>query len=302
MACFRPVAAWRPVDPVTGQPTGEKLVWRERPHTREIQIPCGQCIGCRLERSRQWAVRCMHESQMHEHNAFITLTYSDEYAPRNMSLDYRDFQLFMKRLRKRFGSVRFYMCGEYGEQFSRPHFHACLFGIFFEDRQLFKRLPSGSRIYTSKTLEELWPYGFSSIGDVTFESAAYVARYIMKKVTGQRAEEHYQYLDMSTGELSQRTPEFTRMSLKPGIGAEWIKRYRADVYTTDGVIVRGVKCKPPRYYDSFLESVDPFAREYLEFLRYERSKACADDSTEDRLAVREQVAKARLAFKKRTLE
>lgn len=295
MACFRPVTAWKPDD-------GGSLVFREVRNAREINIPCGQCIGCRLERSRQWAVRCMHESQMHAVSSFVTLTYADAHVPTDMSLDYRDFQLFMKRLRKRLGSVRFFMCGEYGEQFLRPHFHACLFGAFFPDRVLFRQLPSGSNIYTSKILEELWPLGFSSIGDVTFESAAYVARYITKKVTGPAAEDHYKYLNYATGEICSRTPEFARMSLKPGIGAEWIKRYRSDVYTTDAVIVRGTRCKPPRYYDNYLESVDPFSKEYVDFLRAQRAQECASDNTEARLAVREEVAAARLQFKKRTVQ
>lgn len=305
MACFRPITAWKPDE-------GGKLLFRERKNTREIQIPCGQCIGCRLERSRQWAIRCMHEAQMHPANSFLTLTYSDEHVPSTMSLDYRDFQLFMKRLRKRFGSVRFYMCGEYGEQFLRPHFHACLFGLDFPDKVWHHRVPSGFDIYTSKELQALWPFGFSSIGDVTFESAAYVARYVTKKVTGARAAAHYSYVDLSTGELVQRTPEFTRMSLKAprdslpntpgGIGGPWIKRYTSDVYTTDKVIVRGVECKPPRYYDNFLKSTDPFASEYLEFLRYSKVKECAEHNTPGRLAAREQVAAARLNLKKRSLE
>jgi len=244
----------------------------------------------------------MHEAQMHSASCFVTLTYRDEDLPVNNSLDYRHFQLFMKRLRRAIRTpVRFYMCGEYGEQGSRPHFHACLFGVDFEDKILFKELSSGFNLYTSPRLDALWPHGFASIGDVTFESAAYVARYVMKKVTGNRAAAHYSRLDSLTGELISLTPEFTRMSLKPGIGANWIRRFRNDVYTTDAVIVRGVACKPPRYYDRFLESVDPFAFEYLGYLRSLKASAGVEDTTPERLAAREKVAAARLVFKKRTL-
>lgn len=280
-------------------------MFREVANSRHLQLPCGQCVGCRLERSRQWAMRCMHESQMHDENSFVTLTYSDEHA--TSELKYLDFQLFMKRLRKRFANkrIRFYMCGEYGEKFSRPHFHACLFGVgFYEDRELWRELPSGSRLYRSKALEELWPFGFSSIGDVTFESAAYVARYVMKKVTGRGAAEHYEYVD-ELGEIKQRTPEFTRMSLKPGIGAEWIKKYKSDVYHGDGsaeVLVDGMSVKPPRYYDLYLEQLDGVEIDVVKFGRYEKSLSRREDQSPDRLSAREQVAEARLKFKKRSLE
>lgn len=287
---------------------------------RALTLPCGQCVGCRLERSRQWAVRCMHEAQMHEENCFITLTYSEENLPQDFSLDYRHFQAFMKRLRSWFSyqsgassgsaslpaerpkGIRFYMCGEYGEQFSRPHYHACIFGMDFPDKLEFRKLDSGSTIYTSKILESLWPYGYSSIGDVTFESAAYVARYIMKKAIGKNAETHYRRVIGETGEVVDVVPEFTRMSLKPGIGASWIAKYTSDVYTTDAVVMRGRKMKPPRYYDKYLALVDSDLSDFLEFQRYQRSFKTADDTTPERLADREKVTLAGLHFKKRVLE
>ena len=122
-----------------------------------LELPCGQCIGCRLERSRQWAMRCLHEASLHDFNAFITLTYSDSNLPPGGSLHYTDFQLFMKRLRKRAGMpVRFYCGGEYGESGTvRPHFHACLFGYDFPDKVFYKKTGSGERIYTSKLLESV---------------------------------------------------------------------------------------------------------------------------------------------------
>jgi hypothetical protein len=183
MACYKPLTAYQCAD--------RSIIWREIPGAdvvRTLSLPCGQCVGCRLERSRQWAVRCMHEAQMHTSNCFITLTYAPEFIreAKDLSLNYEHFQLFMKRLRKRFTgkTIRFYMAGEYGELRDRPHFHACIFGLDFEDKKFLKRTETGSILYTSKILEELWPYGYSSIGDVNFESAAYVARYIMKKVNG----------------------------------------------------------------------------------------------------------------------
>lgn len=298
MACFYPLTGFQLGD-------GQVIFVERGDVRRKLSLPCGQCVGCRLERSRQWAIRCVHEAQMHENSCFVTLTYSDEHL-RSMSLVYRDYQLFMKRLRRSKGPVRFYMCGEYGEQFERPHFHACLFGCFFNDREVYKDLPSGARLYTSKELERLWPFGFSSIGDVTFESAAYVARYCMKKVTGKAAEQHYEYVDIGSGEISQRVPEFTHMSLKPGIGAGWFRKFKNEVYgkwdrnsDLDRIVLNGMEMRPPKYYDRLLEKLEPFTLEYKQFLR--EQSFCPEEATKERLAVRENVAKARLSFKKRSI-
>ena len=249
---------------------------------------------------------------MHTSNCFITLTYAPEHCPKDMSLDYNDYQLFMKRLRKRFTgkTIRFYMAGEYGTNFDRPHFHACLFGLDFPDKKVFKRTSVGSVLYTSKILEELWPFGYSSIGDVNFESAAYVARYIMKKINGVTINEnyevvdagaHYQYCDLETGEIIQRKPEFNKMSLKPGIGQTWLDKYMSDVYTTDQVVVRGKKCRPPRFYDNKFKLKFPEEFDMIQFAREMEGKSRAEDNTLERLAVKEKVALAKLSLLKRTI-
>lgn len=227
-----------------------------------LELPCGQCIGCRLERSRQWAMRCLHEASLYDRNAFITLTYDDSHLPPGGSLSYPDFQRFMKRLRRRIGSkVRFYAGGEYGEQGTiRPHFHACLFGYDFPDKIFFKRSASGDKLYTSKLLESLWPFGISSVGDVTFQSAAYIARYCVAKRTGDAAKSWYacdEFVDEDGVIRDSVTPEFNRMSLKPGIGSRWLEKYKTDVYPRDYVVVNGVKVKPPKYYDVLFEREDP---------------------------------------------
>lgn len=293
MACFRPLSAWQRDD--------GSITFVERGAIRRpLQLPCGQCVGCRLERSRKWAMRCLHEAQMHEDSSYVTLTYNDENCP--VSLVYSDFQAFMRRLRKRHGKARFFMCGEYGEENWRPHFHAIIFGVGFRDRTLHSER-GDVRVFRSAALEGLWPFGFSTVGDVTFQSAAYVARYVMKKVNGDRADEHYQRVSLSTGELVRVKSEFCRMSLKPGIGATWLQKYRPEVYgrTFEGVMVNGVRQKPPRYYDKKLEELDPELYEGLELLRYEKAGRCSDDSTVERLAVRERVAEARVSMLKRTL-
>lgn len=285
------------------------FVERGRDIASSFFLPCGQCIGCRLKRSREWAIRCVHEASLNDVNCFLTLTYDDEYLPAGSSLFYPHFQGFIKRLRARFSNVRvrFYMCGEYGETFDRPHYHALLFGFDFLDKVPNGTSPGGTQMYRSAVLEELWPYGFSSLGAVTFESAAYVARYCMKKVTGSRSQSHYQIVDIETGEvLGDRVPEFNRMSLKPGIGAAWLERFRTDVYPA-GKVVRsgGATFNAPRYYDKLLERMekgtDSIDGDLVEYGRYLESLKGAAHRTPERLAVREKVARAALKQLKRSL-
>lgn len=236
----------------------------------------------------------MFESQLHDANSFITLTYNDDNLPSPPSLDYRHFQLFLKRLRKVYGAVRFYACGEYGDELARPHFHACIFGTDFPDRVLHARLPSGYDLYRSKKLEALWPYGFSSVADLSFDSAAYVARYCLKKVTGELADEHYKYVDPDTGEVSQLEPEFAHMSLKPGIGGVWFDRFKDDL-SEDYVVINGKKCKPPRYFDKLLRRVDPEKYNDVKEAREYRGYLSRADNTYARLEVKEHVKRAALS-------
>lgn len=297
MACFYPLTAYR---------SSDGAIFFASKHSGRgdtLLLPCGQCVGCRLERSRAWATRCVHEAQMHHSNCFITLTYDDDHIPDDWSLDYSHFQKFVKRLRKAVNvPVRYYMAGEYGESYGRPHFHACLFGYDFPDRVVHARVGSGFFIYRSAILENLWPFGFSSVADFSFETAAYVARYIMKKVTGQAADMHYLVVDKDTGELYNRTPEFCRMSLKPGIGATWFDKYGlTDVVVRDRVIVRGKSCPVPRYYDKILEKVDPLRLDDNKQKRELDRLANRCDNTDARLEAKRRFTEARISFLKRTL-
>lgn len=246
MPCYSPQQVYRSnALTANGKRT---LVWDKRKSNGDtLQIACGQCIGCRLEKSRVWACRIDNEASLYPENCFITLTYSPENLPANGSLQPRDFQLFFKRLRKLYGAkIRFYMCGEYGDQTSRPHYHACILNFDFPDKKLWRKTSRGDLIYRSPSLERLWPYGNSEIGNVTFESAAYCARYITKKVTGKNADAHYTRLDPETGELIQLHPEYCNMSRKPGIGAPWLEKFSADVYSYDRLVIRGgIKVPPP---------------------------------------------------------
>lgn len=274
----------------------------ERGDCRPVTIACGHCIGCRLERSRRWAIRCLHESQMHDFSSFVTLTYDDNHVPR--SLEYAHFQRFIDRLRKRLKiGVRYYMSGEYGDRTGRPHFHACLFGVHFSDRLYYRKSPAGSRLYKSAFLDDVWGMGLCSIGEVTFESAAYAARYICKKVTGDDADKHYTRVDPATGEVYRVEPEFCHMSLKPGIGATWFEKYKSEVFPNDYVVIGGVKCKPPKYYKDLLRNVSALECDDVEYARavLASKPEFVADNTADRLAVREVVTRARLSFKSRDL-
>ena len=275
---------------------------------RSLTLPCGQCRGCRLERSRQWAIRCMHEARMHENNCFLTLTYDNDHAPSDRSLNYAHFQKFMKDFRKKCGSgIRFYMAGEYGEKFERPHFHACIFGFDFPDKTVWKRTASGSIIYRSKLLESIWTRGYSSIGDVTFESAAYVARYVMKKVnvsnkTPLHLRDHYETTDFETGEIKDRVPEFNKMSLRPGIGYGFYEKFHSDMYTTDKAVINGREVKIPRYYDKKFAEDFPEAFESIQLERFIDAQSRFEDNTDERLAVKEQVSNAKIGRLRRTIE
>lgn len=293
MPCYSPLHAFE------GKvlPNGKvATVWRrdESPEQVERVFPCYQCIGCRLERSRQWAMRCLDEASLYERNCFITLTFDDDHLPPNLSLDVAYFQKFMKRLRKEYGAgVRYYHAGEYGEKFGRPHYHALLFNFDFDDKELLT-VRNGNRLYTSASLSNLWSYGYSSIGDVTFDSAAYVARYVMKKVTGDAADEHY--VNTVTGEV--RKPEYTTMSRNPGIGTGWFEKFKKDVYPSDEKVVNGRVFRPPKFYDFLLDREDPQLLELLKSRRKERAKYNSDA----RLLVKEEVKKAQIKSLSRTLE
>jgi len=318
MPCYKPLEAWH------GQevnPSGKRSIVFDKSRAifpgNPLSIPCGQCVGCRLERSRQWAIRCVHEASLYEDNCFITLTFNDEALAKRkprlttgepgspLSLDKTEYQKFMKRLRKKLNGkrVRYFQCGEYGEQFGRPHYHAILFGYDFPDKELFRITPTGERLFRSAMLEKLWPFGFSSIGSVTFESAAYVARYVMKKATGDLKRDRYMGADVETGELVNiLEPEYCTMSRRPGIAADWFEQYQDDLYPKDFITVRGKKMSVPKYYDRLLEQKRPYEMEQIKALRVAEAKKHADNNTPERLAVRQEVQERKLKKLPRNLE
>lgn len=294
MACFHPLTAYRAV---AGQVTFDKRQARSLP----LFLPCGQCSGCRLERARQWAVRCQYEAAMHRQNCFLTLTYDDDHLPEDGSLRVDHFQDFMKRLRKRVPQrIRFFHCGEYGEQTFRPHYHALIFG-FDPDDKVSLRGSGETELFSSNFVDSVWQHGFVSVGAISFDSACYVARYCMKKVTGDAADSHYERVRDDTGELVRVAPEYATMSRRPGIGKSWFDRYGADVLRDDSVFSNGHPAKPPRYFDALMAESSPDAFEAIKEARKKRAVSQLWNSTAERLAVRETVLKAKLALKKRNI-
>lgn len=316
MACFHPLTGVRgEVNPKSGKRPllfDFKLV--ERSPVKE-RVPCGQCIGCRLDRSAEWADRCVKEASLYARNCFLTLTFDDAHLPRNLSLDVRDWQLFMKRLRKFGGSskenpIRFFHCGEYGALYKRPHYHACIFNFDFDDKVYLKSNGRGDKTYTSKSLEVLWPNGFGLIGAVTFDSAAYVARYVVDKVTGPDAERvslvtglsHYERADWVTGEVFDVKPEYVTMSRRPGLARVWYDKFKSDVYPHGYSVVNGARRNPPRFFDNIYELTDP---ELFCMVKQRRVKEAGRrwfDNTSDRLAVREEFQLSQISSLSRSLE
>lgn len=247
-----------------------------------------------------------------------SLDAQDDYVPHAKthanedSLRPRDVQLFMKRLRDNLTTrnpsarVRFYTVGEYGDLYGRPHYHIALFGEDFSDDRIHWRTSGQYRCYRSSRLEALWakdkkPLGNCEIGELTIESAAYIARYVMKKVNGKKADEHYRRTD-AEGNDYWLVPEFAHMSRKPGIGKNWFEEFQTDVYPHDYVVIDGRKLKPPRYYDKLLEQFDPVQMAVVKMQREHRAKELAEDNTPARLMDKETVSKAKMALKQRKLE
>lgn len=255
MPCYAPLKGYaRKGGGFTQSRTGG---WVDRP----LVVACGACIGCRGNTANHWALRCMHEAEMHDQSCFITLTYDSGNLPPGASLNTRDWQLFADRLRKRLGPFRYVQCGEYGTRNDRPHHHALIFGLDFSaDRVPEADSQSGFPQWSSPTLTATWGKGTAMIGELTTASAAYTARYAMQ--AHPRDSEHYllpePIVDLETGEvMTHRQREFITMSRNPGIGASWFDKHRDQVFPRDEVIHNGHAVRPPDYYFRRLEDTDP---------------------------------------------
>lgn len=233
-------------------------------------------------------------------SSFLTLTYDDEHLPEDGSLRVEDWQLFAKRLRKQKGKFRFLQCGEYGKEKNRPHHHACVYGIdFAEDRRLHETTAAGHKTFVSEELNSIWQKGMCLIGSVSFDSAAYVARYCTKKVGGDLADSHYSRTDLRTGRVHRVRPEFATMSRRPGLGYTWYQRWKHSVYPADRIIMDGKQMRPPRYYDRLLEKEDATLYSQVMKKRIAEAQKRVDPSRSDREQLRatEKISEAMLALK-----
>ncbi len=228
--------------------------------------------------------------------------FRKKYVPKN---PYQEGTGEYEKFRKE-NAIRFYHSGEYGEStpendfIARPHYHALIFNHQFDDLKLHSS-KEGINLYTSDDLDRLWGLGITSVGELTFESAAYVARYIMKKVNGDMAHEHYQRSDHITGEIIQIEQEYSTMSRRPGIGADFYEKYKEDFYPSDSISVRGKPQSPPKYYDYLLEKVNRVELEIVKMERKRKMRKHIKDNTPERLAVREKVKISQTSTLKRKL-
>lgn len=304
MACNYPVTAWKSA---TVNPSGRRsLVFKREKSLQgspEYKVPCQMCVGCRMERARQWAMRCMHEKRLHQESAFLTLTYSPENLPYlangRATLVKRDVQLFLKRLRyERRSELRYFMCGEYGETTQRPHYHVLMLNTSFPDMKFHRTTNGNKNLYVSAELDGVWKLGGCLIGEVSFESCAYVAGYLLKNKVNFGGSEKFK--EAEAKRLDGRLPEYINMSLKPGIGNGYYEKYSTEVCRHDTVVVRGHEVSVPKYYDTLREKHDLKGLEAAKRLRRARARQKAIDNTNWRLHHRECYLIAKARFFKRS--
>lgn len=262
MGCYHPILG---IPDYTRQSKQYKLTCRFEPefelmYPGSVMIPCGKCYGCRMDYSRNWADRMMLELDHTKKGLFATLTYDDEHLPKleddsgtvyGATLDKSDLQLFMKVLRgrKKFEDreIRFFASGEYGSTTRRPHYHIILFGISlddFDDLHLRQHNLNFDALYDSAEFAGMWKKGFCLLGNVTWRSCAYVARYVVKKASN----ELLPYPGCQ--------PEFSLMSRRPGLGAYYLQEHDVDLRSTT-FLENGQKLRYPKYFLKLLEKSDP---------------------------------------------
>lgn len=307
MACYFPRKAWlsRELNANGKRP----IVFDRRKglYGSDLEVPCKQCVGCRLDNARSWSIRLMHERPYHDLAVFLTLTYNDHHLPKDGSLNKKHMQLFWKRLRMYHHynnpdapKIKYFMCGEYGGNTLRPHYHAIVFGLDFADKRKHNKGKRGDQIYTSEKLNELWGMGYCWIGTVTTESAGYVARYSLKKVNGDAAKEHYLRVDTKTGEVFEIQKEY--LAASQGLGLRHFEEFHEQMYLRDSVIVKGKEAPVPSYYDRKLEQTNAEWLKEIKEQRKARAELRKQDNTPERLAARHEIKQAQVKLLKRDLE
>lgn len=305
MPCYHPISGWR--SRTLNESGKRSIVFNplEGYLDMPLEVGCGSCVGCKMEYARQWAVRCVHEASLHDRNSFITLTYNSECIPDSGSVGVEETQLFFKRLRKSILPVRirYFACGEYGDDSRRPHYHSIIFGYDFPDKVACGYNKQGHILYTSPALAEVWPYGFNWIGNVEFESCAYVARYTLKK---QRGIDSYDTVDATDGVIYSQKKEFIVMSRGTGrekdkgtpffggIGSGWFEKFGKSDTFKDYITLNGSKMGLPKFYDMLLDRDDPDELFRRKSVRKYKAVLNKEDNTPYRLFVKEEIAKSKV--------
>lgn len=304
MACHFPIKGWL---------SRHKTESGKRPFTtvrdqalvdQPMEVPCGQCIGCRIGKAQDWATRLEAERYFHESSRFLTLTYDDRHMPEGCTLVPLDAKRFIERLRYwSYGHtglpIRYFTGAEYGDspmvpgsgfELGRPHYHIIGYSLAFPDEKAAEKSRTGEDQFSSEILDKLWGKGRCRVGMVTRESCGYVAGYAVKKMNGDRAESHYRQLDLRTGVVYPVHPEFVRCSNRPGIGRGFVEKFETDVYPADHVVQAGKVRHVPRYFDKVLEAVKPELLESVKEQRRKVAEARSDDNTPERRLVKAEVA------------
>ncbi len=315
MPCYTPLKGYKDIK------TGG-LVFNPKNTLQTLEVACGQCLGCRVDHRLMWSIRIIHESSMYLDqygNSWATLTYRDadactdqqfknrHYVPQDYSLRPSHVSGFIRSLRRanKNHKIRYFYCGEYGDENQRPHYHICIFNHSFDDLYLWKD-DEGLYTYTSESLQKHWPYGFTTVAELNLRTAAYTAGYALKKITGKRAWDHY-LRSTEHGEAYWLLPEYIRMSTgrgKPsGLGASFYEKYNSDIFPSDQSPIpgHGQSELVPRYYQNILAEQNPKMLEEVKLLRKAFITAHAADFTPDRLRDKYICAKAKESQLKRNL-
>lgn len=315
MPCYSPLKGYK--DAVSGG-----LTFKKAGSSQKMEVACGQCLGCRVDHRLMWSIRIVHEASLHmDHfgNSWATLTYRDpwnctkqqlkdgHFIPQKRTLIASHVSKFVRSLRKsnEDHKIRYFYCGEYGDENDRPHYHICLFNHSFNDQYLWKD-DEGFYTYTSKELQKHWPWGFTTVAPLNLRTAAYTAGYAFKKITGEKAWDHYLRCD-EYGEAYWLKPEYIRMSTgrgKPsGIGAKFYEKFASDFFPSDQSPIpgHGQSELVPRYYENILAKQDPKMLESVKDLRQKFIKAHAADFTPERLRDKYICARAKQNQLKRNL-
>jgi len=301
MSCVHPISAWRNnysdlktrkrAAPVFRKPPQKSI---DNGTVKFSPLPCGRCICCRIDYSRQWASRGVCELSLHDRASFITFTYNNDHLPPGGTLVKRHYQDFLRALRKRGYKFTYMVAGEYGKKLSRPHYHAIIFGEDFR-RDSYRAPVAQSEdypLYCNDELTKIWGKGHVVCGDVTFASIQYVAKYITKKISGEGAKEHY----------GDKLPEFMQPSLRNPIGSKWLDKYESDVYPRDEFVFQGKVMRPPKYFQRRYAKKNPEKALDLSVKREMVAEQRAELNLPERLAARKAITLARFIQHIRRLE